>query len=103
MSKLKRNLSSSHVVSMGLAWMSPMIFFTSLGVLYEGSRGMLFGAYLLSFIAIFFTAASYGQMAKAFPVSGSAYTYVSKALNPLFGFRDGPYCWIIYLHALFLY
>jgi putrescine importer len=98
MSKLKRNLSSSHVVSMGLAWMSPMIFFTSFGVLYEGSRGMLFGAYLLSFIAIFFTAASYGQMAKAFPVSGSAYTYVSKALNPLFGFIIG---WAVLLDYIF--
>jgi amino acid transporter len=47
MSKLKRNLSSSHVVSMGLAWMSPIIFFTSLGVCsmkVQAIRFLNFGA-----------------------------------------------------------
>ncbi|MDQ0115428.1 APC family permease [Paenibacillus harenae] len=96
--ELKRNLSLSHVVTMGLAWMSPMIFFTSFGVLHEGSGGMLLGAYVLAFIAIMFTAASYGQMAKAFPVSGSAYTYVAKSMNPFLGFVVG---WAILLDYLF--
>lgn len=95
---LKRNLSLSHVVTMGLAWMSPMIFFTSFGVLHEGSQGMLLAAYVVAFIAILFTAASYGQMAKAFPVSGSAYTYVSQAMNPFIGFLVG---WVILLDYLF--
>ncbi|MFF2479422.1 APC family permease [Paenibacillus sp. NPDC058071] len=95
---LKRDLSLSHVVTMGLAWMSPMIFFTSFGVLHEGSGGMLLAAYMLAFTAIIFTAASYGQMATAFPVSGSAYTYVSKAMNPLVGFIVG---WAILLDYLF--
>ncbi|WP_454190165.1 APC family permease [Paenibacillus sp. Marseille-Q7038] len=95
---LKRNLSLSHVVAMGLAWMSPMIFFTSFGVLHEGSGGMLLAAYMLAFIAILFTAGSYGQMAKAFPLSGSAYTYVSKAMNPFMGFLVG---WVILLDYLF--
>lgn len=40
---------------------------------------MLLAAYMLAFAAIIFTASSYGQMATAFPVSGSAYTYVTKA------------------------
>ncbi|MCT1400256.1 APC family permease [Paenibacillus sp. p3-SID867] len=95
---LKRNLSLSHVVTMGLAWMSPMIFFTSFGVLHEGSGGMLLAAYMLAFIAIVFTAASYGQMARAFPVSGSAYTYVTKAMNPFLGFLVG---WAVLLDYLF--
>lgn len=95
---LKRDLSLSHVVTMGLAWMSPMIFFTSFGVLHESSGGMLLAAYMLAFIAILFTAVSYGQMAKAFPVSGSAYTYVSKAMNPFLGFLVG---WAILLDYLF--
>ncbi|SFS56316.1 Amino acid permease [Paenibacillus sp. 453mf] len=86
---LKRDLSLTHVVTMGLAWMSPMIFFTSFGVLHEGSGGMLLAAYVIAFAAILFTAASYGQMARAFPVSGSAYTYVSKAMNPFIGFIVG--------------
>ncbi len=95
---LKRDLSLSHVVTMGLAWMSPMIFFTSFGVLHESSGGMLLAAYALAFVAILFTAASYGQMARAFPVSGSAYTYVSKAMNPFLGFLVG---WAILLDYLF--
>lgn len=95
---LKRDLSLTHVVTMGLAWMSPMIFFTSFGVLHEGSGGMLLAAYVLAFAAILFTAASYGQMARAFPVSGSAYTYVSKAMNPFMGFIVG---WVILLDYLF--
>lgn len=95
---LKRDLSLSHVVTMGLAWMSPMIFFTSFGVLHEGAGGMLLAAYVLAFVAIIFTALSYGQMAKAFPVSGSAYTYVSKAINPFLGFVVG---WAILLDYLF--
>lgn len=95
---LKRNLSLSHVVTMGLAWMSPMIFFTSFGILHEGSGGMLLAAYVLAFTAIIFTAASYGQMAKAFPVSGSAYTYVTKAMNPFLGFLVG---WAVLLDYLF--
>ncbi|MGN7168473.1 APC family permease [Paenibacillus cellulositrophicus] len=95
---LKRDLSLSHVVTMGLAWMSPMIFFTSFGVLHEGSGGMLLAAYMLAFVAIVFTAASYGQMAKAFPVSGSAYTYVTKAMNPFLGFVVG---WAVLLDYLF--
>lgn len=95
---LKRNLSLSHVVTMGLAWMSPMIFFTSFGVLHEGSGGMLLAAYVLAFVAILFTASSYGQMARAFPVSGSAYTYVSKAMNPFMGYVVG---WVILLDYLF--
>lgn len=95
---LKRNLSLSHVVTMGLAWMSPMIFFTSFGILREGSGGMLLAAYVLAFTAIIFTAASYGQMAKAFPVSGSAYTYVTKAMNPFVGFLVG---WAVLLDYVF--
>ncbi|MCM3170755.1 APC family permease [Paenibacillus sp. MER 99-2] len=95
---LKRELSLTHVVTMGLSWMSPMIFFTSFGVLHEGSGGMLLAAYVLAFIAILFTALSYGQMARAFPVSGSAYTYTTKSMNPFIGFMVG---WAILLDYLF--
>ena len=53
---------------------------------------------MLAFIAIVFTVASYGQMARAFPVSGSAYTYVTKAMNPFLGFLVG---WAVLLDYLF--
>ncbi|MBB6734652.1 APC family permease [Cohnella zeiphila] len=95
---LKRNLSLYHVVAMGLAWMSPMIFFTSFGVLSEGAHGMLLAAYVLAFVAILFTAGSYGEMSKAYPESGSAYTYVSRSMHPFLGFVVG---WAILLDYLF--
>ncbi|AEP00082.1 APC family permease [Heyndrickxia coagulans] len=95
---LKRSLTLFQVVFLGLAWMTPMIFFTSFGISYESSKGMLTVAYLLAFLAIFFTASSYGKMAKAFPVSGSALTYITKVMNPFIGFLVG---WVILLDYLF--
>ena len=41
-----------------------------------------------------FTALSYGLMARHFPVAGSAYTYVRKALDARLGFVVG---WAILL------
>ncbi|MCA9725692.1 MAG: APC family permease, partial [Kurthia sp.] len=46
-------------------------------------------AYLFAAIALSFTALSYAQMVKAFPISGSAYTYVQKAFNSKAGFLVG--------------
>jgi amino acid transporter len=46
-----------------------------------------------------FTALSYGRMAAAFPVAGSAYTYVRKSISPKLGFLAG---WGVLLDYLFL-
>jgi amino acid transporter len=46
-----------------------------------------------------FTALSYARMAAAFPVAGSAYSYVRKAINPKLGFLAG---WAVLLDYLFL-
>lgn len=46
-----------------------------------------------------FTAYSYGQMAKAYPVSGSAYTYAQKAIHPQVGFLVG---WAILMDYIFI-
>jgi amino acid transporter len=48
---------------------------------------------------MFFTAMSYGRMAAAFPVAGSAYSYVRKAISPKLGFIAG---WAVLLDYLFL-
>ncbi|MEK3884992.1 APC family permease [Paenibacillus sp. PL2-23] len=95
---LKRTLSTRHIVYLGLAWMTPMIYFTVYGVAYESAGGMLTQAYFLAFIAIFFTALSYGSMARTFPTSGSAYTYVGKSMHPYLGYLVG---WAILLDYLF--
>ncbi|WP_226527685.1 APC family permease [Metabacillus niabensis] len=87
--ELKKSLNTFGVVFLGLAWMTPMIFFTVYGVAFEAAGGMLAAAYVVAFIAIFFTAYSYSRMVKAYPISGSAYTYTKKAVNQKMGFLVG--------------
>ncbi|MDU0202684.1 MULTISPECIES: APC family permease [Paenibacillus] len=96
--KLRKSLSLYQVVYMGLAWMTPMIYFSIYGIAYENAHGMLTQAYLLAFIAIFFTAYSYGVMSKSFPTSGSAYTYTKKSIHPYLGFLVG---WALLLDYFF--
>ncbi|MCR8631638.1 APC family permease [Paenibacillus sp. N5-1-1-5] len=95
---LRKSLTLFPVVYLGLAWMTPMIYFSVYGIAYETSQGMLTQAYLLAFLAIFFTACSYGIMSKTFPTSGSAYTYVKKSIHPALGFLVG---WALLLDYLF--
>ncbi|AFH59854.1 APC family permease [Paenibacillus caseinilyticus] len=95
---LKKSLTLFGVVYLGLAWMTPMIYFSVYGIAYDTSQGMLTQAYLVAFLAIFFTASSYGIMARTFPASGSAYTYVKKSIHPYPGFLVG---WALLLDYLF--
>lgn len=95
---LTKTLKLHQVVFMGLAWMTPMIFFTVYGVAFEAADGMMTPAYLIAFLAIFFTAFSYSRMVKAYPISGSAYTYTKKSIHPKVGFLVG---WALLLDYVF--
>jgi len=95
---LVKSLKLPQVVFMGLAWMTPMIYFTVYGVAFEAAGGMLAAAYVTAFIAIFFTAYSYSQMVKAYPISGSAYIYTKKAVHPIAGYLVG---WALLLDYIF--
>lgn len=94
---LVRSLTLGQVVFLGLAWNNPMVFFATYGIATDTSQGLLASAYVIAFLAILFTAFSYGKMAKAFPISGSAYTYTQKSMNPGLGFIVG---WTILLDYL---
>ncbi|WP_176517199.1 amino acid permease, partial [Pseudomonas ceruminis] len=61
--------------------------------------GSVPSAYLAASVAMLFTALCYGKMAAAFPVAGSAYTYVRKSISPNLGFLAG---WAVLLDYLFL-
>lgn len=74
-----------------------MVFFLTYGVAAQMSSGMLTDAYFVAFVAMFFTAYSYGQMAKAYPLSGSAYSFTQKSINPHLGFVVG---WALLLDYL---
>jgi putrescine importer len=96
--KLVKTLKLHQVVFMGLAWMTPMIYFTVYGIAHQASSGMMAAAYITAFVAIFFTAYSYSRMVKAFPISGSAYTYTKKAIHPKAGFLVG---WALLMDYIF--
>ncbi|KJH83606.1 MULTISPECIES: APC family permease [Pseudomonas] len=99
MARLQRTLSLGSVVLFGIAYMTPIIVLGTFGILAQSTSGMVPAAYLAALVAMFFTAMSYGRMAAAFPVAGSAYSYVRKAISPKLGFIAG---WAVLLDYLFL-
>ncbi|MEQ5819339.1 APC family permease [Halomonas sp. SCS19] len=99
MSHSKPQLGLWQVVLFGLAYMTPIIVLGTFGVLAVVSEGAVSGAYTAALIAMLFTAHSYGRMASAYPVAGSAYAYVRHAINDRLGFMAG---WAILLDYLFL-
>ena len=97
--QFQRILGLRAVVLFGLAYMTPIIVLGIFGIIAEVSAGAAAGSYLLAAAAMLFTAYSYGRMAAAFPVAGSAYTYVRRAIDSRVGFLVG---WAILLDYLFL-
>lgn len=96
---LNRTLTLLPVVLFGLAYMAPMTVFTTYGVVAQITQGMIPAAYIIALAGMLFTAYSYGKMVKAYPVSGSAYSYTQKSINPHVGFLVG---WAILMDYLFL-
>ena len=97
--QMTRSLTLSSVVLFGLAYMTPIIVLGTFGILAQQTGGVVPTAYLVALIAMLFTAYSYGQMAKAFPTAGSAYTYTRKSIHAKLGFLVG---WAVLLDYLFL-
>ena len=96
---LARTLRLPSLVLFGLAYMTPLIVLGIFGVVAETTGGASASAYLLALVAMLFTASSYGRMAAAHPVSGSAYTYVRRTIDSRIGFLVG---WAVLLDYLFL-
>ena len=96
---LTRTLKLPSLVLFGLAYLTPLIVLGIFGVIAEQTGGASASAYLVALIAMLFTANSYGRMAKAYPVAGSAYTYVRRTIDGRIGFLVG---WAIMLDYLFL-
>lgn len=76
-----------------------MAVFDTFGIVSQITDGHVPTAYLLTLLAILFTASSYGQMVRVYPYSGSAYTFTHKAISPLLGFFVG---WTALLDYVFL-
>ncbi|BBZ33044.1 APC family permease [Mycolicibacterium confluentis] len=96
---LKRALGVPSLVLFGLVYMVPLTVFTTYGIVTETSGGRLPLAYIVTLVAMVFTALSYARMSAAFPVAGSAYTYTQKTFGAPTGFLAG---WSLLLDYLFL-
>lgn len=96
---LNRRLTLASVVIFGLSVMAFGTVFATYGIVAQITQGMVPAAYIFALVALLFTANSFGQMVKAFPVSGSAYTYAQKAFHPRVGFLVG---WVLLIDYLLL-
>jgi amino acid transporter len=92
--ELKRSLSFADLLIYGLIFMVPIAPFGIFGFVYEGSGGMVALAYVVGMVAMAFTALSYAEMSKAFPMAGSVYSYAGRGIHPGAGFIAG---WLILL------
>ena len=97
--RLKRVLGLPATVLFGLAYMLPLTVFTTYGIVNQITEGHIVTSYLVTLIAMLFTAASYARMVKAFPMAGSAYTYTRKTLGGNVGFLGG---WALLLDYLLM-
>ena len=95
--ELDRRLSTTDLVVYGLVFMVPIAPWAIFGVVYNAAGGMVPLVYVIGLVAMIFTALSYAQMAKAFPVAGSVYSYVGRSIHPNLGFLAG---WTILLDYL---
>lgn len=96
---LTRTLKLPSLVLFGLAYLTPIIVLGIFGIIAETTGGAAPAAYLVALVAMLFTAHSYGRMAVAYPVAGSAYTYVRRSIDSRVGFLVG---WAVLLDYLFL-
>ena len=80
--ELNRSLSTADLIIYGLVFMVPIAPWAIFGVVYNEARGMAPLVYLIGLVAMIFTALSYAQMSKAFPIAGSVYSYFSRGLQP---------------------
>lgn len=96
---LKRILTLRNLVFFGIAYLAPTVIFNQYGVLTQVTQGMMALSTLITIVAVLFTAYSYTQMCKVYPVAGSAYTYVQRSINPHLGFLTG---WIVLLDYILL-
>jgi amino acid transporter len=87
--ELRRGIGLGGLVSYGLIFMVPIAPFAIFGAVESASNGMPALAYVVALVAMFFTASSYAQMVRAYPLAGSVYNYTGRALGPSTGFVVG--------------
>src|SRR6202165_4517728 len=92
--QLSRALTTRDLVVYGMIFMVPIAPYSVFGFVWNDAKGMVPLAYLVGLIGMFFTAMSYAEMSRAFPLAGSVYTYAQRGLHEVAGFFSG---WLILL------
>lgn len=87
--ELKRSLNFWDLLIYGLIFMVPIAPFGIFGSVFNVSGGMVALAYLVGAVGMVFTAISYAEMSKAFPLAGSVYSYAGRGIAPPVGFVAG--------------
>jgi len=82
-------LGFTDLLAYGLIFMVPIAPMGIFGSVYSAAGGMVALAYLIGMVALVFTAASYAQMVKAFPLAGSVYNYAGRGIGAPVGFLAG--------------
>jgi len=86
---LKRVLGLWDLIIYGMIFMQLVAPVPIYGLIQLRSAGNALPTILFAMIAMMFTALSYGRMTFKYPMAGSAYTYVSRSINPHLGFLVG--------------
>ncbi|WP_067624236.1 APC family permease [Alicyclobacillus acidiphilus] len=97
--ELKRSLSVWDLLVYGLIFMVPIAPMGIYGQVVQTANGMVVLAYFIGLVGMVFTAFSYSRMSEAFPIAGSAYSYVQRGWNPYVGFIAG---WMILLDYILI-
>ncbi|WP_232666087.1 APC family permease [Pseudonocardia sp. TRM90224] len=95
--ELRRSLTLRDLLVYGLVFMVPIAPFAIFGTVFNASMGMAPLTYVIGFVAMIFTALSYREMSRAFPIAGSVYAYAGRGVHPAVGFLAG---WAILLDYL---
>jgi putrescine importer len=87
--RLRRTLTLWNLIIIGIVIIQPIAPMGIYGVINNAAGGHVVTTILVALIAMFFTAISYGKMARVYPSAGSAYTYVGQEIHSGLGYLTG--------------
>jgi putrescine importer len=87
--RLRRTLTLWNLIIIGMVIIQPIAPMGIYGVINNAAGGHVVTTILIALIAMFFTAISYGKMARVYPSAGSAYTYVGQEIHSGLGYLTG--------------
>lgn len=97
--RLNRVMGTFSLTMFGLAYLVPLTVFTTFGAVTQITKGHLPLAYIVTTVAMLFTALSYAALVRRIPSAGSAFAFVSAAFGARVGFATG---WTLLLDYLLL-